>query len=257
VHSRSRSPWVLLVVLPSCGGLQSHPEPRIAPVAASQSTVTSVTDATAPAAFEPAVAAREVAPATPQSPRIQGRVLDIRSLSPLAGRIILVGDQRTTTEEDGRFTLDAVPPFYDLFVAEADRSMVSIYEHLSRRDPLVVHEPRLGSVRPGTTSVYGTAVSQAPRTLFTPPSLLAPASGTVVTRALRLSWTPCEHGSTEWYQLSAMNLKLRCYPDFAATVGIQCVRDCAGARAFYKAYAKYARAHPGFDANQPLSCPQP
>jgi hypothetical protein len=371
--SRRGNLWVLLVVAVGCGGARAHPSPRIAPVAASARAATSATAATQPP---------EATPVPPQSLRVEGRVLALRSLSPLAGRIIVIGDQKTTTDQDGRFALDDVEPFYDLFISEPDRSTVSIYEGLSRRDPLVVHEPKLGSVRPGTASVYGTAVSQAPRTPFTPPSLLSPAANSVVTSAIRFSWTPCEHcvsclrlsvnvpsqrnpdiflytsstatswpdlsklgidfpngvaeytlflngvgvptmddavgpaglagpiqpfwniagrrgyltlivprapipgakgrsaeppcdvpegetvtcgklpvptieHSNEWYQLSALNLKLRCYPDFAATVSIHCVRDCAGARAWFKAYEKYMRAHPSFDANQPLSCPPP
>jgi len=56
----------------------------------------------------------------------------------------------------------------------------------------------------------------------------------------------------EFYMLAAINNKLRHFPQFANAVGIHCVRDCAGARAFSKAYADYARAHPGFDANEPI-----
>jgi hypothetical protein len=55
----------------------------------------------------------------------------------------------------------------------------------------------------------------------------------------------------EFYMLAAINNKLRHYPQFANDVGIHCVRDCDGARAYMKAYATYAAAHPGFDANEP------
>jgi hypothetical protein len=58
--------------------------------------------------------------------------------------------------------------------------------------------------------------------------------------------------SQEFYMLSAINNKLRNYPEFASAIGIHCVRDCAQARAFMKAYRAYLEAHPGFDANQPL-----
>jgi len=54
------------------------------------------------------------------------------------------------------------------------------------------------------------------------------------------------------YVLSAINRKLRRYTDFAAAVNIHCVRDCAGAEAFSKAYRDYAAAHPEFDAHEPL-----
>jgi hypothetical protein len=57
-------------------------------------------------------------------------------------------------------------------------------------------------------------------------------------------------GPDEVYQLTAMNRKLRSFPDFASAAGIRCVRDCESARAFTKAYAQYSRVHPGFDADQ-------
>jgi hypothetical protein len=57
----------------------------------------------------------------------------------------------------------------------------------------------------------------------------------------------------ELYQVSAMNHKLRHYPDFAAEVGIDSVADCAGARQFLARYAEYLQSHPGFDADEPLA----
>jgi hypothetical protein len=51
---------------------------------------------------------------------------------------------------------------------------------------------------------------------------------------------------------SAINNKLRHFPQFANAVGIHCVRDCEGARAFNRAYAEYERAHPEFDLNEPM-----
>ena len=61
----------------------------------------------------------------------------------------------------------------------------------------------------------------------------------------------------ERYVTSAMNRKLRSYPELANAVNIHCVHDCASARAFSKAYADYEKSHPGFDANQPLEPMQP
>jgi len=65
--------------------------------------------------------------------------------------------------------------------------------------------------------------------------------------------------SAEWYALTAINNVIRNYPEFAAATGIHCVKDCAGARAFTKALAKYSEAHPGFNADEPLgpSPPEP
>jgi hypothetical protein len=58
-------------------------------------------------------------------------------------------------------------------------------------------------------------------------------------------------GFPEAYVLSAINAKLRAFPEFTKAIGIYCVHDCATARRFVKAYAKYSAAHPGFDASQP------
>ena len=52
--------------------------------------------------------------------------------------------------------------------------------------------------------------------------------------------------------LSAINNKLRAFPDFTRAIGIYCVRDCETARRFMKAYSEYSAAHPGFDEHQPL-----
>lgn len=59
-------------------------------------------------------------------------------------------------------------------------------------------------------------------------------------------------GGTEMYQLSAMNRKLRYFPEFADAVNIHCVTDCSGARAYMRAYAGYLESHPGFDQDEPL-----
>ena len=58
--------------------------------------------------------------------------------------------------------------------------------------------------------------------------------------------------AAEVYQLSAMNRRIRFFPEFAKAIGIFCVRTCDDARAFAKAYADYLAAHPGFDAHLPL-----
>jgi len=62
--------------------------------------------------------------------------------------------------------------------------------------------------------------------------------------------------SAEWYALTAINNVIRNYPEFAAATGLHCVKDCASARAFVEAMAKYREAHPGFDSDQPLG-PRP
>ncbi len=62
---------------------------------------------------------------------------------------------------------------------------------------------------------------------------------------------PASNPQSEFYMLAAINNKLRHYPAFANAVGIHCVRDCAAARAFIKAYGAYAASNPGFDADEP------
>ena len=61
----------------------------------------------------------------------------------------------------------------------------------------------------------------------------------------------------ERYVLSAINDKIRNYPELANAVNIHCVRDCDEARAFFKAYNDYQKTHPGFDAHQPLPPSRP
>ncbi|HMF43573.1 MAG TPA: carboxypeptidase-like regulatory domain-containing protein [Polyangia bacterium] len=62
----------------------------------------------------------------------------------------------------------------------------------------------------------------------------------------------CGTGGQGVYVLSAINRKIRRFPDFAAAVNIHCVPDCASAEVWSKAYRDYAAAHPGFDAHEPL-----
>jgi hypothetical protein len=57
-------------------------------------------------------------------------------------------------------------------------------------------------------------------------------------------------GASEWYIPDAINSKLKQYPDFAQTIGMRSVTDCAGARAYTIGYAKYSQAHPNFDFHQ-------
>jgi hypothetical protein len=58
-------------------------------------------------------------------------------------------------------------------------------------------------------------------------------------------------GFPEAYVLSAINNKLRAFPEFTKAIGIYCVHDCATARRFMKAYAAYSAKHPDFDGAQP------
>src|SRR5439155_1013102 len=51
---------------------------------------------------------------------------------------------------------------------------------------------------------------------------------------------------------TAIERKLRLHPDFAASFGRQEVRDCNTAQAYFDAYDAWLRAHPDFDALDPL-----
>jgi len=64
----------------------------------------------------------------------------------------------------------------------------------------------------------------------------------------------CDGGG---FQLTPINRKIQFFPEFAAKVRIHCVRDCAGARVWTKAYAEYSAAHLGFDARQPAPPEEP
>ena len=61
-----------------------------------------------------------------------------------------------------------------------------------------------------------------------------------------------QDGYPETYVLSAINHKLRAFPEFTKAIDIYCVRDCETARRFMKAYGAYRAAHPGFDDQEPM-----
>jgi hypothetical protein len=63
---------------------------------------------------------------------------------------------------------------------------------------------------------------------------------------------PSGNPMNEFYRLSVMNRKIQTHPEFAAAANIHCVRDCAGARAYLKAYRDYSQANPEFDGHDPL-----
>jgi hypothetical protein len=63
---------------------------------------------------------------------------------------------------------------------------------------------------------------------------------------------PTNADNGEYYVLSAINNKLRSFPEFTKSIGLYCVHDCETARQFMKAFRDYSAKHPGFDAKQPL-----
>lgn len=77
---------------------------------------------------------------------IEGRVVEIYTSRPLSGRTVVVGSSlggdasaRTTTDERGAFVLPRPTGSYDAAVMEPDGSAITIYQGLSRRDPVLAH----------------------------------------------------------------------------------------------------------------------
>jgi hypothetical protein len=56
----------------------------------------------------------------------------------------------------------------------------------------------------------------------------------------------------EWYSATAMNNKLRHFPEFAEFSGVKLVASCDDARHFYDRYVEYLELHPRFDEGEPL-----
>jgi hypothetical protein len=78
-------------------------------------------------------------------------------------------------------------------------------------------------------------------------------------------WAPCQHpvgteiacGGGSWFSLTAINNRLRHFPELAFGTKIHCVTDCAGATAFVEAEQTYAKANPDCCASEPLDLPSP
>lgn len=98
-------------------------------------------DALADEASQPVTPPEPSAPAASQPGQgtaIHGQLIG-SSLEEVAGRTIVVGNQRTSTDRHGRFSLGDVPAVYDLVVIEPDRALMVLYLGLSRRDPVMAH----------------------------------------------------------------------------------------------------------------------
>jgi hypothetical protein len=76
---------------------------------------------------------------------IAGAVLD-GSGRALPGQIVAIGAEKTTSDGEGRFAFPTVPAGYDLAIASPDGSRATVYQGITRRDPVVVHDgPRAGA----------------------------------------------------------------------------------------------------------------
>jgi hypothetical protein len=71
--------------------------------------------------------------------RISGMVLD-RDARPLPDQIVAIGAEKTTTDGEGRFSFPKIAVDYDLVIASPDGTRATVYQGLSRRDPIVVHD---------------------------------------------------------------------------------------------------------------------
>jgi hypothetical protein len=70
---------------------------------------------------------------------VSGTVVDFATSRPLAQRTVSVGGKNAMTDAKGQFTLTSVPSTYDAVVTDPDGTTISIYQRLSRRDPLLPH----------------------------------------------------------------------------------------------------------------------
>ena len=77
--------------------------------------------------------------APPEPGPISGTVLDGRGL-PLPDQVVAIGAAKTASDGDGRFSFPAVPAGYDLVIASPDGSAATVYQGLTRRDPIVTHD---------------------------------------------------------------------------------------------------------------------
>jgi hypothetical protein len=69
---------------------------------------------------------------------VNGLVLDAHE-RPLPDQIVAIGGDKTTSDGDGRFSFVKIPVNYDLVIASPDAAQATVYQGLTRRDPIVVH----------------------------------------------------------------------------------------------------------------------
>jgi hypothetical protein len=71
---------------------------------------------------------------------VHGTVLNEHGRQPLAGVVVAVGSQRTTSDADGHFALGGVSRTYDIVVADPNGASATVYRGVHRRDPWLVHK---------------------------------------------------------------------------------------------------------------------
>ena len=72
---------------------------------------------------------------------VSGTVVDRTTSRPLAGRKVVIGSNIVSTNAEGHFTVANAPAVYDAIVVDPDGATVSVYLGLTRRDPLLAHQP--------------------------------------------------------------------------------------------------------------------
>ena len=70
---------------------------------------------------------------------VKGMVLDAHE-RPLPDQIVAIGAEKTTSNGEGRFSFAKIPVDYELAIASPDGTRATIYQGLTRRDPIVVHK---------------------------------------------------------------------------------------------------------------------
>ena len=91
-----------------------------------------------PPESKPVATTTSAANSPSRDPAIHGRFLGSLA-NGVADIRVVVGSQRTATDQSGNFSLKQVPATYDLAVVERDEAWVSLYLGLTRRDPVVAH----------------------------------------------------------------------------------------------------------------------
>jgi len=99
------------------------------------------------------------------SSSVSGIVKSVNWRGGAAGRRVTVSGQSATTGSDGRFTLTEVPSSYDVVIAEPDGATFSIYQALTRTDPVLSHKTTFNPSLDGTpyrASISGTLSGDFP-----------------------------------------------------------------------------------------------
>jgi hypothetical protein len=94
--------------------------------------------------------------------RVTGLVVEDWLGRPLARRTVVIGDQTTVTDGNGAFSFTGIPAVYDVAVLDPDRTSISLYRGVRRRDPRLVHRSRVGGDETRVAEVSGTLTGGAP-----------------------------------------------------------------------------------------------